>query len=59
MSLNRTRNFKFDWITIILFLLLVGFGWLNIVSASSSGGITSYLDMSQPYGKQLVCTSLL
>ena len=37
MSLNRTRNFKFDWITIILFLLLVGFGWINIVSASSSG----------------------
>ena len=54
MSLNRTRNFKFDWITIVLFLLLVGFGWLNIVSASSSGEITSYLDMSQPYGKQSV-----
>ncbi|MCK0108650.1 rod shape-determining protein RodA [Flavobacteriaceae bacterium S0825] len=54
MSLNRTRNFKFDWITIVLFLLLVGFGWLNIVSASSSGEITSYFDMSQPYGKQSV-----
>jgi len=54
MSLNRTRSFKFDWITIILFLLLVGFGWLNIISASSSGEITSYFDMSQPYGKQLV-----
>ena len=54
MSLNRTRNFKFDWITIVLFLLLVGFGWLNIVSASSSGEVTSYLDMSQPYGKQSV-----
>ena len=53
MSLNRTRNFKFDWITIILFLLLVGFGWLNILSASASGEFTSYLDMSQPYGKQL------
>lgn len=54
MSLNRTRNFKFDWITIVLFLLLVGFGWLNILSASSSGEITSYFDMSQRYGKQLV-----
>ncbi|MCK0179068.1 rod shape-determining protein RodA [Flavobacteriaceae bacterium S0862] len=54
MSLNRTRNFKFDWITIVLFLLLLGFGWLNIISASSSGEITSYFDMSQPYGKQLV-----
>jgi len=54
MSLNRTRNFKFDWITIILFLLLVGFGWLNILSASASGEVTSYMDMSQPYGKQLI-----
>ena len=54
MSSNRTQSFKFDWITIMLFLLLVGFGWLNILSASASGEITSYLDMSQPYGKQLV-----
>jgi rod shape determining protein RodA len=54
MSLNRTRNFKFDWITIILFLLLVGFGWLNILSASASGEVINYFDMSQPYGKQLV-----
>lgn len=54
MSSNRTQSFKFDWITILLFLLLVGFGWLNILSASASGEITSYLDMSQPYGKQLV-----
>jgi rod shape determining protein RodA len=54
MSLNRNRNFKFDWITIVLFLLLVGFGWLNIISASSSGEITSYFDIDQRYGKQLV-----
>ncbi len=54
MSLSRTRNFKFDWITIVLFLLLVGFGWLNIVSASSSGEISSYLDLNERYGKQLV-----
>lgn len=48
------RGFKFDWITITLFLILVGFGWLNIVSASHTGEITSYFDMSQPYGKQLM-----
>jgi rod shape determining protein RodA len=58
MSLHRTRNFKLDWITIILFLLLVGFGWINIFSASLSGEVTSYLDMSQPYGKQLVFIGL-
>ena len=58
MSLHRTRNFKIDWITIILFLLLVGFGWLNIFSASLSGEVISYMDMSEPYGKQLVFIGL-
>ncbi len=54
MSLTRHRNLKFDWISIILYLLLVGFGWLNIFSASLSGEVTSYFDFSQPFGKQLV-----
>ena len=48
------RNFKFDWITIVIFLALVSFGWLNIFSASSTGEVTSYFDLSQPYGKQLL-----
>jgi rod shape determining protein RodA len=48
------RYYKFDWITIILFLLLAGFGWLNILSASHSGETVNYLDFSQPYGKQLM-----
>lgn len=48
------RGLNFDWITIALFLLLVGFGWLNIMSASHSGEITSYFDMNHPYGKQSV-----
>jgi len=54
MYLNRNRGFKVDWISIILYILLVGFGWLNILSASLSGDVISYFDMSQPYGKQLV-----
>ena len=54
MYQNRNRNYNLDWITIILFLLLIGFGWLNILSASATGEVTSYFDMNQPYGKQLV-----
>lgn len=54
MSLYRSNKIKLDWISIILFILLVGFGYLNILSASASGEVTSYFDMSQPYGKQLV-----
>ncbi|MFY0715037.1 rod shape-determining protein RodA [Seonamhaeicola sp. NFXS20] len=48
------RHFKFDWITIILFLLLVSFGWLNIASASHTGDSLNYFDFSQSYGKQLI-----
>jgi rod shape determining protein RodA len=48
------RYYKFDWITIILFLLLMVFGWLNIVSASHTGDTVNYFDFSQPYGKQLM-----
>lgn len=54
MVRETNRYFKFDWITIILFLLLVGFGWLNIMSASHTGETIDYFDFSQPYGKQLM-----
>ena len=51
---GRGNVLKLDWLSILLYFLLVGFGYINILSASSSGEITSYVDMSQPYGKQLV-----
>ena len=55
MTRDTNRHFKFDWITIILFFLLVGFGWLNILSASHTGGDTiNYFDTTQPFGKQLI-----
>ena len=54
MVRETNRHFKFDWVTIILFLLLTGFGWLNILSASHTSEIIDYFDFSQPYGKQLI-----
>ena len=45
---------NFDWITILIFFVLVGFGWGNIYSASLSDSATGYLDLGQPYGKQLL-----
>jgi len=54
MSRENRRTFKLDWITITIFLLLVGFGWLNIMSASHVGEDFDYFDTSQPYGKQMV-----
>ncbi|MGV6830713.1 MAG: rod shape-determining protein RodA [bacterium] len=51
---QRGTGLKFDWISALLYLFLVGFGYLNILSASVSGEITNYLDLTQPYGKQLM-----
>ncbi|WP_179351597.1 rod shape-determining protein RodA [Winogradskyella vidalii] len=58
MLRENQRNFKFDWIIIILFILLVGFGYLNILSASHVGEITSYFDTDQLYGKHLMFIGL-
>lgn len=58
MLRETDRGFRFDWITIILFLLLVGFGYVNILSASHIGEVTSYFDTSQLYGKHLVFIGL-
>jgi len=58
MNRENHRGYKFDWVIIILFLLLVSFGWLNIMSASHVGDIESYFDMDQLYGKQLVFLGL-
>jgi rod shape determining protein RodA len=58
MLRENQRRFKFDWIIIILFLVLVGFGYLNILSASHVGEVTNYFDTSQLYGKQLIFIGL-
>ncbi|WP_109301572.1 rod shape-determining protein RodA [Aquimarina sp. AU474] len=41
-----------DWITVLLFLLLVGFGWGNIYSASFENEVFSFTDLTQVYIKQ-------
>ncbi|TCK67292.1 rod shape determining protein RodA [Winogradskyella wandonensis] len=58
MIRENQRRFSFDWVIIIIYLLLIGFGYLNIMSASHEGEITNYLDMSESYGKQLVFMGL-
>ena len=54
MVRDTNRHFQFDWVTIFLFFLLVGFGWLNILSASHTGSTLNYFDLDQPFGKQLI-----
>jgi len=43
-----------DWITIILYILLVTMGWMNIYSATLPYEETSVFDSTQIYGRQLL-----
>ena len=45
---------QFDWLSILLYFLLVFIGWLNIYSASLDDTATSFFDLDQIYGKQLL-----
>ncbi|MBI6116938.1 rod shape-determining protein RodA [Salegentibacter maritimus] len=49
----------FDWITILIYILLVGFGWINIYSASlGTNDPTDFFNMNVPYGRQALFISL-
>lgn len=45
---------KLDWITILLFALLVLFGWINIYASVFNEETSSVFDFSQRHGKQLI-----
>jgi len=47
-----------DWITVILYLVLVLIGWVNIYAAVYNEEHQSILDTTQRYGKQLIWISL-
>ena len=43
-----------DWILVILYIALIGFGWMNIYAASISEESTNIFDLTTRYGKQLL-----
>ena len=45
---------RVDWVSILIFALLVGMGWLNIYSSTFNESGTSLFDLTQLYGKQLM-----
>jgi rod shape determining protein RodA len=45
---------EIDWTIVGLYLLLVFFGWMNILAASFNEEFSSILDVKQNYGDQLV-----
>ncbi|NQX77205.1 rod shape-determining protein RodA [Gilvibacter sp.] len=52
MQRNSTLQ-NIDWITVILYLLLVAAGWMNIYSASLSDTAVSFTNLDNIYAKQL------
>lgn len=45
---------RLDWVTVILWLVMMVMGWLNIYAAVYNEQHTSIFDLSQRYGKQLM-----
>ncbi len=56
MERNKRGNIlaNIDWVTVIIYLLLVFIGWVNIYSAVFDDSHRSIFDLSQRYGKQLM-----
>lgn len=46
-----------DWVTVLVYLFMVFFGWINIYAAVYNEEYSSILDLSQRYGKQLLFIS--
>jgi len=56
---NQSVKSNLDWISVILYIILVLMGWFNIYSSSlSTGEETAIFDLSQFYGKQLMYIAL-
>lgn len=54
MKRNSTLVSGIDWILVLLYLLMVFFGWLNIFAAGFNSRFRNIFDMSTTYGDQLV-----
>lgn len=54
--MKRTINIwaNLDWLTILMYLLLVMLGWFNIYAAVYDEAHQSIFDISQKYGKQML-----
>jgi len=55
---NQSVGNRIDWITILLYAILVGLGWMTIYSASLPIEETPIFDLSQTYGRQMLFIGL-
>ena len=55
---NQNVFNNIDWVIVILYIALVGLGWMNIYSADVTSTSEYYFDINENYGKQLVFIGL-
>lgn len=53
---NQSVSSNIDWVSVLIFIILVVLGWLNIYSSSLSISTkdASVIDVTQVYGKQMI-----
>lgn len=59
--MRREKNNIFadvDWLLICIYMLLIGFGWMNIYAASTTPDANGLFDFTTRYGKQLIWIAL-
>lgn len=54
MDRRNNTYANIDWLSVILWLVIVLFGWMNIYSANIMEADSGIFDMSQRFGKQLI-----
>ncbi len=56
---NREKiSGNIDWVTVLVYSLLIFIGWLSIFTASAGEDVTTLFDISTRYGKQLMWIGL-
>ncbi len=50
----KRKNFDFDILTLVLFLIIAVWGWVNVYAVSSDGGMLAMWELDKEHGKQLV-----
>ena len=56
--LQRNAVLSADWVVVVVYLLLMVFGWFSICGASHEIGDTDFFDFATRSGKQLVWMGL-
>ncbi|PLW92033.1 MAG: rod shape-determining protein RodA [Marinilabiliales bacterium] len=54
MQNRETNRYAIDWWVLLIYLVLIGIGWINIYSATYSSEHHSIFDIAVSYGRQMI-----